>query len=343
MRVKRIRNIYKIVPSSFKRSPLFWKVAGALARFYPDGAFRRIPTEVIIEPGNPCNLRCPVCPTHFAMKRQKGFMTFELYKEIIDDMKHLKQKPLISMSFAGEPLLNKDIVRFVEYAHQHGHKTFISTNVTLMTEQLSEGLIKAGLSSIHLCIDGFSKDSHEMYRVGSSFEVVKKNIETFLAVRSRLGSSTPHVSIQTLLTSKSEHEIDQGIAWAKRIGADDIYFKSLSMGSYTTEEMKKKYAYLLPEKKELRRKTTKVYKTICPVPQQQALVYWNGDLGLCCVDFDNVVKMPTIKEEGFLKTFMSDRAVKLRKAGFLKKFSLCKGCSLGNADSMGFSVDLKNA
>ena len=30
------------------------------------------------------------------------------------------------------------------------------------------------------------------------------------------------------------------IKWAKEIGADSINFKSLSMGSYTTEDMKKK-------------------------------------------------------------------------------------------------------
>ena len=50
-------------------------------KFYtPDFLFRKIPKEIIIEPTNICNLKCPVCPTNFALTRNKGFMDFELFK-----------------------------------------------------------------------------------------------------------------------------------------------------------------------------------------------------------------------------------------------------------------------
>ena len=42
-----------------------------------------------------------------------------------------------------------------------------------------------------------------------------------------------------------------------------------------------------------------------------------------------------------IKTFTSGRVLKNRKLGFQKKFALCKGCSLGNADFMGLNVKLK--
>lgn len=287
-----------------------------------------------------CNLRCPVCPTHFAMKREKGFMDFELFKSIIDEFKSVDEKPRIAMIFAGEPLLNKDIPKFIGYAAENGHPTFISTNATLLTRDLSTGLIKAGLSSIHLCVDGITKKSHETYRIGSQFESVKKNIEDFTAARKDLNRDKPSVTIQTLLTSFSENEVEKIIQWAKNIGANKINLKTLSMGSYTTEQMKEKYNYLLPKKEEFRRKTSKINKTLCAMPLRDAVVYWNGDLGLCCVAFDKAVALPNIKEKGFIKTFLSKEVIRIRKLGFQKRFDLCKRCSIGNADFMGMDINL---
>ena len=327
--------------SKFKKFQVCWDVVGYLSKFYPKNKFKRIPTEIIIEPTNSCNLRCPVCPTHFSMQRSRGFIEFKLFKSIIDELKSIKDKPKISMNFSGEPMLKKDLYKFVEYASKNDHKTFISTNATIMPDKVIRSIISSGLSYIHLCIDGITKESHEAYRVGSSFYKVKQNIENFIKIKKEMNSSTPFVSIQTLLTSFSETEKDEMIDWAKRIGADNINLKSLSMGSYTTTEIKEKYNYLLPKDEKLQRKQSKIYRTVCTTPINQALVYWNGDLGLCCVDFDNVVKLPNIKNRGFLNTLFSSEVIAKRKKGFQKKFSLCKKCSLGNADFMGINVNFK--
>lgn len=307
-----------------------------LLKFYtPDFLFKKIPKEIIIEPTNICNLKCPVCPTNFAMTRNKGFMDFELFKSIINEFIEYNDKPEISMNFSGEPLLNKSIYKFIKYASDHGHNTYISTNATAINEKNSTDMIKSGLSDIHLCIDGFSNKSHDTYRVGSDFNVIKKNIEIFLETKNKLNKKNPNVVIQTLITSLSENEEEEMIKWAKEIGADSINFKSLSMGSYTTEDMKKKYNFLLPKNKNLRRKQTSYFKSVCTIPYHQSVIYWNGNLGLCCIDFNNKVSMPNIRKDGFIKTLLSDDVIKLRKKGFQKKYGICTNCSLGNADFMG--------
>lgn len=265
-------------------------------------------------------------------------MNFELYKSIIDEFKNKKTKPEIAFNFAGEPLLHPEIDKFIEYAAKNGHKTFISTNATRLSKNLSEKLIKANLSSAHLCLEGITKESHEAYKQGSGFEEVKKNIENFIAIKKELASEKPHVTIQTLLTSFSENEVEKIKQWAKNIGANAINLKTLSIGSYTTEEMKEKYKYLLPTKKEFLRKSSDINKTLCSWPLRYAVVYWNGELGLCCTDFDNAIELGNVKENGFLNTFFSNGAIKKRKMGFQKSFDLCKKCSLGNADFMGLNI-----
>ena len=54
-------------------------------------------------------------------------------------------------------------------------------------------------------------------------------------------------------------------------------------------------------------------------------------MGVCCVDFDNVIKMPNIKEKGFLKTLFSDEVIKKRKMGLNKKFGIYVIASQFNA------------
>ena len=322
-----------------KKKQFFWNAAGQLGRFYPKSQFRKIPGQILIEPTNLCNLRCPVCPTYFAMQRARGFMDFALYKSVIDEFKDLAKKPAIGMIFAGEPLLHPRIAEFVEYAAKNGHETLIGTNATLATKDLSEKLIRAGLSNIHLCLEGLTKEAHEVYRQGSKFEVVKKNIEDFISLKKELKSQTPVVVIQTLLTSFSESQLDDMAKWAKETGADAINFKTLSLGSHTSDEMKKRYEYLLPKKGELRRRTSGLTRTLCSAPLRSAVVYWDGELSLCCVDMDNKVKLGNIKNGGFLKTFFSAEAVSKRKLGFRKKFDLCARCSMGDADSLGINID----
>lgn len=89
----------------------------ALSFYTPNFLFKKIPKEIIIEPTNICNLKCPVCPTHFAMSRNKGFMNFTLFKSIIDEFKNSNIKPKISMNFLGKPLLNRKIYDFVKYEY----------------------------------------------------------------------------------------------------------------------------------------------------------------------------------------------------------------------------------
>jgi len=331
--------VFSHLKRAAERRQGFWNLAGRLASWYPDRQFRRLPREIILEPTNVCNLKCPVCPTTFAMGRTRGFMETALFESVIDEFKDLHHKPVISMNFAGEPTLNKNVSHFIEYASRHGHKTYISTNATVLKPDLCEAMIEAGLGEIHLCIDGGSKASHEAYRFGSRFEVVQRNIEDFIKVKRKLGRANPKVTIQTLLTSFSETEVDQLVAWAREIGSDSINLKTLSMGSYTTDEMKQTYGYLVPTKTEFQRKTTTIHRTLCSLPVNRSVVYWNGDLGLCCVDFSNAAKMPNIKERGFIQTYFSDEVVKMRRAGFQMQHSICQGCSLGQADFMGLAVD----
>jgi MoaA/NifB/PqqE/SkfB family radical SAM enzyme len=162
-----------------------------------------------------------------------------------------------------------------------------------------------------------------------------------MLTRDALKSKNPFVTVQTLLTSFSENEIDEIKKWGEAIGADELNFKSLSLGSYTSEDIRKKYQYLLPLNPKFRRRQSQLQKTVCLGPLRTAVVFWNGDLGLCCVDFDNILKMPNIKKNGFLETFKSKEAILKRRKGFKMNLGLCQKCSLRHGDYLGVNFKLK--
>jgi MoaA/NifB/PqqE/SkfB family radical SAM enzyme len=302
--------------------------------------FRKIPPVLVIDVTNSCNLRCPICPVTFGMTRPRGMMTLALFQSIIDDLAKHRLRPAVYFNFSGEPTLNPALPGMVAYAARNGHETFISTNATKVGPALAEDLIRAGLSRINLCLDGFTREAHEGYRVRSNFEQTKSNIATFAAVRRTLGSKTPTLVLQTLLTSFSENHVDDIVAWAAEVGLDRVRFKTFSLGSHGDAARRSSYRYYLPTRGEWRRNRLGRERSFCNVPLRQAVVFWDGDLGLCCIDYDQMIKLPNAKERGFVAAFRSEPAARARRAGFLKQHAVCQSCSYSNAENMGFYVDL---
>ena len=46
------------------------------------------------------------------------------------------------------------------------------------------------------------------------------------------------------------------------------------------------------------------------MPLYQTVVFWEGDLGLCCIDYDRMIKLPNVDKVGFKKAYLSDEAAK---------------------------------
>ena len=89
-----------------------------------------------------------------------------------------KIKPYADMVYLhkwGEPLMNKNIFKMIstvnEYAHAH-----ISTNGILLDKKKCDELIKSGVGTVIVSIDGLTQEVYEKYRVGGEVEKVIENI-----------------------------------------------------------------------------------------------------------------------------------------------------------------------
>lgn len=287
--------------------------------------------KFIIEPTNICNLQCPLCPTSQNMRREKGFLSLDKFKYIVDEVGQVTKS--ISMNFAGEPLLNKDIFKMANYAEEKGIKTMISTNTTVLDRYINE-VFDSKISRLIVCLDGASKETHEYYRVGSNFEKIKENIRQLCQKKKERNLAKPHITLQFVVMKHNEHEIGEIIKLAKSLGVNSLDLKTVSLGSWVSLDRQVQLARnWLPLKEEFSR-----YKITNEVPQlkarpklcgwfKQSVILWNGDVTMCCYDFNGELVVGNIFEEPFQKIWKSARYKKTRKAVAKREPKLCQNCT----------------
>ena len=139
-----------------------------------------MPTSIVVDPTNHCQLECPLCPTGRGdTSVAYGLFQLDKYKKVMDVFSKWAQTVLF---FAwGEPLLNKSFIEMIRYTSQSPHKIRSMTNVNLntITDEQVKGLVTSNLDQVHASIDGVTQEVYEKYRVGGNLEVVFNNLKKF--------------------------------------------------------------------------------------------------------------------------------------------------------------------
>ena len=117
---------------------------------------------------NICNLKCRHCYASSGLFKTQSELTTEEAYALIDDLKNLGVKILIFSG--GEPLLREDIFELAKYARRKSLKTILSTNGTLINDDIGRRIKDSGLSYVGVSIDG-AKERHDWFRgVNGSYE-----------------------------------------------------------------------------------------------------------------------------------------------------------------------------
>lgn len=312
-------------------------IPSSLLRYIPVNLLdlnRSWPSSIIIEPTNICNLACPVCPTFLEMDRPKGFMSYETFKFIIDDIKGKIRN--ISMNFSGEPTLNRALWRFVTYAQKNDVKVLVSTNSMRLAKQKDE-ILESGLDRIIVCLDGATKEVHEIYRRGSDFGEICRGIAMLCREKRVQGLEVPLIGLQFVVMAHNEQQVSEIIELGKELGVDALYLKSMSLGSSvkTAEEQLELARKWLPGDERFNRydivgSTIRIKKVpeICPW-HKSGVIFWNGDVGICCYDFRGLhVFGNVLKDGGFTRLYKTPDWKKVQKKVMNKEFDLCRRCNM---------------
>jgi radical SAM protein with 4Fe4S-binding SPASM domain len=129
----------------------------------------KTPFSFHVFPIHRCNFRCRYClhslpPEKLGeMKFKKEVLPVALFRKAIDDL-HEFSNPLKSLIFAGhgEPLLHPGIAEMVSYARERNvaDRVEIVTNASLLTHEMTDSLIAAGLDRLRISVQGLDAGTY---------------------------------------------------------------------------------------------------------------------------------------------------------------------------------------
>ncbi|MHC4359914.1 MAG: radical SAM protein [Planctomycetota bacterium] len=258
------------------------------------------PYYLVIETGNVCNLKCPLCPTGLGKAgRKRGFIRFEDFKTIIDKLYPYLYE--VSMYNWGEPFLNPDIFKMIRYVAEKNIGSNLSSNLNI-TDLDPEILVATGLEFLSLSLDGTTQEVYSKYRVGGEIALVLENLEKIVMKKKQLKSRKPFIEWQFIVMKHNYHQIENARKMAKEIGVDTIRFipVGLPFGTENKEQLAREWFPYLPdgygEKYIKERFLQKPIKGGCFYLYRSLTANPDGSVAPCCMcwqqedDFGNILE-----------------------------------------------------
>ena len=191
------------------------------------------------------------------------------------------------------------------------------------------------MDELIVCLDGFSPGTQESYRVGSRFEDIKNNIVALCEEKQRQNEPPPKIRLQFVAMRQNEHEIGNVRRFAADNEIDTFDLKTVNLWNWASSarnaEAVKKYVplkarsrYEFNEEGELAITSA---DTVCTWWLRSAVILWNGDVSVCCYDYDGKHVVGNVFEDGgFRAIYKSEKYREFRHKIIRKNLSSCRTC-----------------
>jgi radical SAM protein with 4Fe4S-binding SPASM domain len=222
----------------------------------------------------------------------------------------------------------------VKYAHSKKMYVATSTNAHFLNEENAKKTVESGLDRLIISLDGTTQATYEQYRIGGSIQKVLDGTQRVISWKKRLASKTPFVTLQYLVVKPNEHQIKEAEELAKRMGVDDIVFKTAQVYEY------EQGSALIPDNEKYARYKKQADGTFriknklldqCWKMWQSCVMTWDGRIVPCCFDKDAHHVLGQLTENTFKSIWHSPHYQTFRKAilSGRSKIDICTNCTEG--------------
>ena len=146
-----------------------------------------------------CNLRCRFCPEGMKLNEQPALrMSFVLFQQWIGPLlPGLRQIELFNWS---EPLLHEELFEILHWTAERSHDVAVrlSTNGTLIDQEVSERLICSPVQALTITIAGLNREDYLYYHGVDALESVINSLRILAFTKRQLGSPTPRIRLRYL-------------------------------------------------------------------------------------------------------------------------------------------------
>lgn len=318
-----------------------------------------------LELTNKCNFHCDFCPSD-SQTRAIGFMDLELAKRTYEEVAKKQLAPKVELHLMGEPTLHPKLIEILNFGASKNVKTELVTNGSTLVTKVVPRILDALYGTIVAShMTPTEETYHFRGKVGLSWDRYIGNIRLLVReymkrlangekIRNEIDlrvmvtrDTTSNVSIiessedaLAILTEWSdftaEVERELGLPPFKRQepNADAL----LRRGRHALKKYRLQRGIVLTFWDAFTFANTRVSNdydlqtteetVFCPHPFKDFGVLWNGDVTLCCMDYDGQLKVGNIRDAS-IESVMQGEAAKNLRASMLGRRPLppvCRTC-----------------
>lgn len=290
-----------------------------------------------------CNFSCEFCPDS-RMQRKRGFMDFDMLKDILSEVKEEGIAKSVFFHVMGEPLLYPKLLDAISYAKGKDISTCVTTNGGLLTTEYLNNMAQAGLSTIILSLQTPDKDSFRLRGVNSiSFDEYSERIKAIAQEVIKNKSINLRIDFlssplrRLIIPIAKEVSISDTSAklrahlklWAEKILKDTPLENRLTDVVKQIKKAKsfKENSILITDNlsfhtrivgdwaTHFNNKIVKARFGYCPGIQENFGILWDGGYTFCCTDFDGRTSTHNYKDTP-IKDYLSHEMVQDIVRGF---------------------------
>ena len=183
-----------------------------------------LPRVVFIEVTNHCNLKCETCPRTFVAYERPAALSWEKFLSIVEQFPAMQRAVLHGI---GEPLMNRDLIRMIEYLKARNVTVLFNTNATLLNEEWSHKLIASGLDEMRVSMDAANPTTYAQIRGAPLFDRIVQNLQSFTKIQSELPADKPRASIWMTGMRENISELPDLVRLAARVGVREVYLQRM--------------------------------------------------------------------------------------------------------------------
>jgi wyosine [tRNA(Phe)-imidazoG37] synthetase (radical SAM superfamily) len=286
-------------------------------RFFPkQHRLESFPLHLLIEPSSICNIKCTMCfqcDNTFIKNEYMGMMSYDLFKKVVDEAVENNCRA-ITFAGRGEPLLNKEIIKFFEYTKDKFYDFKLNTNALLLTEKIARAILETGVTQLILSVDSDNAQEYENIRIGGKFNLLLENIKMFNRIRGMYSSSKTNTRICAVKTSTTFNEKRFLDFWSKYV--DDVACVNMEIRSHTYSNSTMNY----------------FRGGVCSRLWERIYIWWDGKCSPCDNDYKSILNIGKfIPGENSIKDVWIYNYEKLRKAhadGKREQYNPCDRCGI---------------
>lgn len=283
-----------------------------------------LPTLLTLELTNHCNAACTFCTQPDIMERAKSFINDDVLEKCVEQVKK-HNIPEVMLAGMGEPFMYKKIIGLIKTLSGMGVSVSVTTNGSIFHVFEPSEIIESGIEYLLISMDAIDTEWLHETKPGIKKDVLQMESEIKKIYDYKINNNfeKPLIKLKYQILENSNNMLDkekERKILESKVGKLCDVIDLRQQHDWLGEAHDGVGNHTLPKA---------TMDNICNQLVRSIEISWNGDVGLCCMDFDNKIILGNILNSDIADIFNSEPIKKARNMyldGEANKHPMCSGC-----------------